>query len=357
MKWAGFNRFLAVAFFTVLPMHAVADEDAMMLKQGGQRLIITQDVMRTSVAYDPSTGTRISFANFEASQLGLSGLIQDAGSSRFDRRRTVIIYDRGLTADFAIGIRAVWMDLAIHRQPSQEFQALPLPFDVPTRSSVEAWGDTLFGFKWRFLGESNRDTYRAALFGGVRAPTGRLADVQDPSQLSTGGGQWDLGLWPTFDWQVRPNGYVNVTGYFEYALPGRRDQLVTRDTSGASLASPVVRRQSFKPGDLAVLALAYIHKPSTESVDWEFRLGYWWGWQDNLKAQSLTGQGGDAHYAGPRVSRPNTSWQETWLRVEAGGYLFRQGLPLGIFLTLSEPLEGENAPKGRTWGLRAEYYF
>jgi len=194
MKWAGFNRFLAVAFFTVPPMHAVADEDAMMLKQGGQRLIITQDVMRTSVAYDPSTGTRISFANFEASQLGLSGLIQDAGPSRFDRRRTVITYDRGLTADFAIGIRAVWMDLAIHRQPSQEFQALPLPFDVPTRSSVEAWGDTLFGFKWRFLGESNRDTYRAALFGGVRAPTGRLADVQDPSQLSTGGGQWDLGL-------------------------------------------------------------------------------------------------------------------------------------------------------------------
>ncbi|MGA0825693.1 MAG: hypothetical protein ACO3PJ_09165, partial [Burkholderiaceae bacterium] len=237
-------------------------------------------------------------------------------------------------------------------------QALPLPFEsVPTRSHAEAWGDTLLGFKWRFLGESNRDTYRAALFGGVRAPTGRLADVQDPSQLSTGGGQWDLGLWPTFDWQVRPNGYVNVTGYFEYALPGRRDQLVTRDTSGASLASPVVRRQSFKPGDLAVLALAYIHKPSTESVDWEFRLGYWWGWQDNLKAQSLTGQGGDAHYAGPRVSRPNTSWQETWLRVEAGGYLFRQGLPLGIFLTLSEPLEGENAPKGRTWGLRAEYYF
>ena len=94
MKWAGFNRFLAVAFFTVPPMHAVADEDAMMLKQGGQRLIITQDVMRTSVAYDPSTGTRISFANFEASQLGLSGLIQDAGSSRFDRRRTVITYDR-----------------------------------------------------------------------------------------------------------------------------------------------------------------------------------------------------------------------------------------------------------------------
>jgi len=137
MKWAGFNRFLAVAFFTVLPMHAVADEDAMMLKQGGQRLTITQDVMRTSVAYDPSTGTRISFANFEASQLGLSGLIQDAGSSRFDRRRTVITYDRGLTADFAIGIRAVWMDLAIHRQPSQEFQALSLPFDVPTRSSVK----------------------------------------------------------------------------------------------------------------------------------------------------------------------------------------------------------------------------
>ena len=353
-----FKGLLAAVVWLTLPLvQAVADEDAQMLRPGGQRLIITQDVMRTSVAYDPSTGSRTSFANFEASQLGLSGLIQDAGSSRFDRRRTIVTYDRGLTADFAIGIRAVWMDLAIHRQPSQELQALPLPFDVPTRSHAEAWGDTLLGFKWRFVGESNRDTYRAALFGGLRAPTGRLADVQDPSQLSTGGGQWDLGLWPTFDWQVRSNGYVNVTGYFEHSLPGRRDQLVTRDAAGAVLASPIVRGQSFQPGDLAVLALAYIHKPSTESVDWEFRFGYWWGWQGNLKTQSLAGQGADAHYAGPRVSRPNTSWQETWLRVEAGGYLFRQGLPLGIFLTLSEPLEGENAPKGRTWGLRAEYYF
>ena len=184
-----FKGLLAAVVWLTLPLvPAVADEDAQMLRPGGQRLIITQDVMRTSVAYDPSTGSRTSFANFEASQLGLSGLIQDAGSSRFDRRRTIVTYDRGLTADFAIGIRAVWMDLAIHRQPSRELQAFPLPFDVPTRSHAEAWGDTLLGFKWRFLGESNRDTYRAALFGGVRAPTGRLADVQDPSQLGTGGG-------------------------------------------------------------------------------------------------------------------------------------------------------------------------
>ncbi len=356
-SFTGFHG-LVLGFLLAAPfLQAVADEDAQMLRKGGQRLIITQDVMRTSVAYDPSTGARISFANFEAAQLGLSNLIQDAGSSRYERRRTIITYDRGITPDFALGVRAVWMDLAIHRQPSQQLQALPLPFDVPNRSSAEAWGDTLLGFKWRFVGESNQDKYRAALFGGLRAPTGRLADVQDPSDLSTGGGQWDLGLWPSVDWQVRSSGYINLTGYFEHSLPGRRNQLVTRDESGAALASPIVRSQSFQPGDLAVLALAYIHKPSTASVDWEFRLGYWWGWQGNLKAQALAGQGGDTHYAGPRVSRPNTSWRETWLRVEAGGYLFRQGLPLGIFLTLSEPLEGENAPKGRTWGLRAEYYF
>jgi hypothetical protein len=108
---------------------------------------------------------------------------------------------------------------------------------------------------------------------------------------------------------------------------------------------------------LAVLALAYIHKPSTASVDWEFRLGYWWGWQDNMSTQSLSVQGTNVQYIGSQTKIANTSWQETWLRVQAGVYLFRQGLPLGIFLTLSEPFEGENAPKGHTWGLRAEYYF
>ena len=363
-----FKGLVAVIAWLMLPLAQVmADEDAGMLKQGDQRLIIMQDVTRTSVAYDPSTGVQISFANFEAiSQLGLSvgpsGPIQDAGSSRYDRRRTVLTYDRGITPNFAIGIRAVWMDLAIHRHPSQGLQALvqalPLPFEsIPNRSSAEAWGDTLFGIKWRFLGQSNKDKYRAALFGGLRAPTGRLADVQDPTDLSTGGGQWDLGLWPTFDWQVRPNGYVNVTGYFEHSLPGRRDWLVTPVDPLGQLLPSVVRSQSFQPGDLAVLALAYIHKPSTASVDWEFRLGYWWGWQDNMSAQSLSGQGANVRYTGSRTKIANTSWQETWLRVEAGGYLFRQGLPVGIFLTLSESLEGKNTPKARVWGLRTEFYF
>ena len=137
--------------------------------------------------------------------------------------------------------------------------------------------------------------------------------MQDPSQLSTGGGQWDLGLWPSVDWQVRSNGYINLTGYFEHSLPGRRNQLVTRDASGAALASPIVRSQSFQPGDLAVLALAYIHKPSTASVDWEFRLGYWWGWQDNMSTQSLSGQGTNVQYTGSRTKIANTSWQEVSL--------------------------------------------
>jgi hypothetical protein len=114
-KSSGFHG-LVLGFLLAVPfLQAVADEDAQMLRQGGQRLIITQDVMRTSAAYDPSTGTRISFANFEAAQLGLSNLIQDAGSSRYERRRTIITYDRGITPDFALGVRAVWMDLAIHR--------------------------------------------------------------------------------------------------------------------------------------------------------------------------------------------------------------------------------------------------
>ena len=182
------------------------------------------------------------------------------------------------------------MDVAIHRQPSQGLLALPLPFDIPERSSGQHMGDTQLGLKWRFLGESNTDPYRGVLYSGIRAPTGRLANVEDPSDLSTGGCQCDIGLWPSFDWQVRTNGFFNVTGYFEHSLPGRRDQLVTQDASGVALSSPVVRGLSFQPGNLAVLALAYVHKPSTKSFDWEFRLGYWWGWQDNTRTQSLTGQ-------------------------------------------------------------------
>ena len=357
MKCGCLKGLLAAALLAAPALQVMADEDARMLKQGQQRITLTVDTTSTRQAFDAETGSLISFANYEAAQLGLSGLVADAGNARYSRRRTFLSYDRGLTQNLALGVRLMHMDVAIHRQPSQGLLALPLPFDIPERSSGQHMGDTQLGLKWRFLGESNTDPYRGVLYSGIRAPTGRLANVEDPSDLSTGGGQWDIGLWPSFDWQVRTNGFFNVTGYFEHSLPGRRDQLVTRDASGVALSSPVVRGQSFQPGNLAVLALAYVHKPSTKSFDWEFRLGYWWGWQDNTRTQSLTGQSANVQYAGARASQPNTSWQQTWLRLEAGTYLFRQGLPLGFFLTLSEPLEGENTPKARVWGLRTEFYF
>ena len=41
------------------------------------------------------------------------------------------------------------------------------------------------------------------------APAGHLLSAKDPSYLSTVGGQWDIGLWPSFQRQVRVNRFFS----------------------------------------------------------------------------------------------------------------------------------------------------
>lgn len=79
MKCGCLKGLLAAALLAAPALQVMADEDARMLKQGQQRITLTVDTTSTRQAFDAETGSLISFANYEAAQLGLSGLVADAG--------------------------------------------------------------------------------------------------------------------------------------------------------------------------------------------------------------------------------------------------------------------------------------
>ena len=345
---------------------AVAGE-ATMLPAGISRTRLYLTYADADSVFD-NDGNKQSFSSIYDQALLDNGVPVDGGDAyRIDtgggltQWRSDLYFEYGVTEHFGIGAWMQYLDTrnsanaaliqgpAWNMLPAEQQAALTgaaMSIDGLDRS-VSAPGDTVIGVKHRLIGD-NRSKYRFAYHAGIRLPTGHVADPLDPHDMSTGDGQYDVGIWWTFDYQPTPDFFINLQTRHEYQFEGTRAMIDPAEPTRSIDAR-------FQPGfyNYAEIEAKYYHAVNDARL--VLKLTSSWYHEDEDRRQSYDSTTGQYSGALNRVDGTDSSlWT---IQPHIGFNLLRMGIPVEALLSYSVPLEGSNTPAAEFIQLRLDIYY
>jgi len=308
-------------------------------------------------------GHRKSLGDLYRSGLEANGLATSAPSVyhiNTDGKLSFVTHDLylqyGVTDNLGLGLWTYYLDQKVSYAadlvrdggwpalPTANQSALRAATTAANRTqSSRAIGDTVIGYKQRLVG-SNESKIRFAYYLGVRLPTGHVADPLKPGDLSTGGGQTDIGLWFAFDYQVTPQLLLNIYTRHEYQLSGKRDVL---DPTNASRKLS----QKFRPGFYNYLELKERYRIPGEHFDTDLELSGIYEHTATERAQAY--DAATDSYRGGLQPVGNTASSLLTIQPQIGITLF----PVSFKLYAGIPVRGRNSLAYEYVGIRFDAYW
>lgn len=281
--------------------------------------------------------------------------------ARYRLWRTDVTLDHGFSDDFSLGL---WLPFFSHdtRQSASlsqgagwsslgTVQKTTIAGAVSTLDNIDpkhsGMGDLFVGFKTG-LSSTNKDPFRLALGGGVRAPTGHVANPLNANDVSTGDGQWDLGLDTWTDYQFTDHFFVNFLTRHDYGLAAHhRAAFPTNTAQGGS--------QKFQPGMVHHLELVPQYQWSKGVWDLRPEMGLLYDSQGKEKRQGFDSTAGE--FSGSMASVAATDWQRLMIKPTLGIRLFQFGIPGDIYLSYAHTVAGKNTVDLDLVELRMDLFF
>ncbi|MBF0157438.1 MAG: hypothetical protein HQL57_09670 [Magnetococcales bacterium] len=341
--------------------------NANLLPKGKGRLRVYHSSIRGNDRFGAS-GERQPLGQTGLDQLAAKGIppaVANAYSienrSRYTQHRTDWEMDFGIAPKLNLGLWIPVEDASLDQSPlltqGGAWGAIPAAQQAAIRQGVglldradthdHEFGDILVGIKTSVIGqETSRE--RLSLGGGVRLPTGHLANPLDSGDIATGDGQWDLSLWTWFDFQPSPGFTINLHTHHDYGLPGKRPALWP--TNAARTA-----KMGFQPG---------FHHDIQLEPQWHFPLGqvelepsllFLYSREENERQQSFDLATGS--FTGSRHTAVGTSWQRLLVKPALGLDLLPMGLPAVLSLGYGSTVWGTNTVDFTMLELRLDLYF
>ncbi|MEN8713070.1 MAG: hypothetical protein ABF326_12850 [Arenicellales bacterium] len=357
----------ALLLFSLLSCETLFASEATMLPAGVYRTRLYVTLAEADSVYD-ADGNKQSFEQLYKNALIDNGVPVDVKDvyridtgGKFSMNRYDLYIEYGLTDDIGFGAWMQYFDISNNAdavlttesgwtmlsgtQQSAIIGATDYVDSLDT--SVSALGDTVIGMKHRLLGD-NRSKYRFAYHAGVRIPTGHVADPLNRSDMSTGDGQVDLGIWLSFDYQPHPRFFVNLQTRHEYQLAGTRDVLDPSDTTRTL-------EMEFQPGfiNYAEIDAWYFHPLGEAELILKLMSTYYL--EGDERQQSFDNALG--RFTGSLVTVDGTDSALWTIQPHIGVSLFPMGIPVRTMLSYSIPIEGVNLPAAEFVQLRVDFYF
>ncbi len=215
----------------------------------------------------------------------------------------------------------------------------------PNRSGL---GDLYLGFKKRIVGDHNRASFRLALGGGFRAPTGHVADPLNGSDASTGDGQWDLSFWTWTDYQFTDHFFINLLTRHDYGLSAHRQAAFPNDVTQAT-------KIKFQPGILHHLQLEPQYRLAFDTWDLLPGMMFTYDYQSKEKRQAFDLS--QSEFVGSMGKIDGTDWQRFMIKPMVGVRLFKQGVPAQFYLSYGHSISSKNSVDIKTVELRMDCFF
>ncbi|MBF0137664.1 MAG: hypothetical protein H7833_04790 [Magnetococcus sp. DMHC-1] len=353
-------------FMLVWPWDLLAI-DARLLPEGVTRIRLYQSWSWAEDAYDAS-GHRQPLGQMGLDKLAAKGVAPAApnlyaiqNDARYTLQRTDLTVDYGWNTHLDLGIWIPILDANLTQSavlnraagwdglPTAQKSALTVAVSQldNTDANHHALGDILLGIKGQLVGDQ-KSPHRFSLGGGVRLPTGHVANPLDPRDTSTGDGQWDLTLWSWYDHPVNDNFFINLHTRHEYGLPGSRSALLPTDATRSG-------RMEFQPG---------LHHDVQLEPQWRYPLGHVelmpsvfliYSREEKGKQQGFDRN--QAAFAGGLYTVEGTDWQRLLLKPTLGLGLIPMGVPVNLYLALGTTLWGRNTPEASVVELRMDFFF
>ncbi|MBF0133865.1 MAG: hypothetical protein HQL75_14935 [Magnetococcales bacterium] len=281
--------------------------------------------------------------------------------ARYRLWRTDVTLDYGVTDDLSLGLwwpffshdtrqstslsqGAGWSSLGTVQKATIAGAVATLDDTDPKHSGV---GDLFIGFKNRVTG-TNKDPFRLALGGGVRIPTGHVANPLNADDVSTGDGQWDLGLDTWTDYQLTDHFFVNFLTRHDYGLAAHRSAAFPTNAARGG-------KQKFQPGMAHHLELVPQYHGSLGKWDFLPEVGLLYDVQNKEKRQNFDTTAGE--FSGSMASVATTDWQRWMVKPGMGIRLFQFGIPADIYLSYTHTLTGKNTVDLDLVELRMDFFF
>nr|CRH07384.1 Protein of unknown function [Candidatus Magnetococcus massalia] len=338
---------------------------AKLLPEGVWRVRLYQNEVEAD-HWRTSAGDRQPMGQVGLDTLASNGITSTAGvyslenSAKYRLHRTDLSLDYGIHDDLTVGLWLPYFDKSLQQQTTLTqgaawgaltgVQQATIAGAASSLNETEPargdFGDLYLGFKHRVVG-GNKDRFRFALGGGVRMPTGHVADPLNSKDASTGDGQWDLSLWSWTDYQFTDHFFVNLRTYHDYGLAAHKLAAHSNDSSQAS-------RMKFQPGVLHNIQLEpQVRIPFKK---WELlpslRLTY--DYQESEKRQRFDTT--QAIYSGAMVETDGTSWQRLMIKPTLGFKVNTFKFPLFFYLAYGQTLHAKNSADIRTVELRMDLF-
>jgi len=310
------------------------------------------------------SGHRKSLGELYGAALNANGLTTSLPSvyhvdtgGKVDFVRHDIYLQYGVTNNFNLGLWAHYIDQNVSYSANLVREANWSALSASTRAALGAavtradtadtsaadWGDTVIGYKQRLVG-NNKSKFRFAYYLGVRLPTGHVANPLRRGDSSTGGGQSDIGLWFSVDWQPTPRWLLNIHTRHEYQLAGRRNVLDPSDSNR-------VLSQRFQPGFYNYLQFMGRYTVPGPTYKTEFELSAIYTHTAKERAQSYDAAS-DSYRGGLHTVDATQSALLT-LQPQIGIDIF----PFDIKLYAGIPVAGRNTAALQYVGLRFDAYW
>ncbi|MBF0154523.1 MAG: hypothetical protein HQL64_12345 [Magnetococcales bacterium] len=357
---------LGFLVFSIWPWQAQAI-DARLLPEGVLRVRLYESWYQGDQMYDPA-GHR--------QPLGQTGLDKLAGkgvpvavanayairnTAQYALQRTDLSIDYGLSRNIDLGAWIPFLDPSLEQSTTLTraggWGALPTAQQAVIAGAVaqlngsdgehRGLGDVFVGVKGRILGEQ-KARERFSLGGGVRLPTGHVANPLDPRDFSTGDGQWDLSLWSWFDFQPGETFFVNLHTRHDYGLSGSRDTQFPTDATR-------VGRMDFQPGLHHYVQLEPQWRVPLERVELQPSLFFIYDRQERGKQQGF--YPAQSAFVGPMLPAEGTDWQRLMFKPSLGVSFVPMGVPMALYLGVGKALWGKNTPEVSVVELRMDFFF
>lgn len=361
----GIQRYACMAL-CALPAIAMA-ETAEMLPPGVTNLRYQYSSGYASDAFD-SHGTRQSLNSLFRDELEAGGLPPSVATiyqidtgAKFNFIRQDIYLQYGISNDLGIGVWANAIDQQMSYSATLQQQAnwaVLVPEEQVAitgattatdgaDASISALGDTVIGIKHRLHG-TNESSQRFSYLLGMRLPTGHRADPTNATDMSTGGGQSDIGVWLSWDWQPTTNLLLNLHTRHEYQLAGERKVLDPADSSQTLT-------QKFQPGFYTYIELnSRYHAPHARySSIFELSLIY----EDEGQEMSQNFDPLSGTYDGGLHNVSDSNSNNLRLETQLGFDLFPSNIPLETRFYYDVTLQGKNALAVEYVGVRLDLYW
>ncbi|MEG3639195.1 transporter [Magnetococcus sp. PR-3] len=341
--------------------------NAKLLPEGMLRARVYQNIAQANDYYTNGTH-RQSLGQAGLDKLAANGVASSStnvysieNTARYKLYRTDVMLDYGVNKDLTMGLwlpflshdthqsttlnqDAGWGLLGAAQQTAITGAVTSLDNTEPERAEL---GDIFLGFKQRIKGQ-NSDRFRFALGGGIRLPTGHVADPTHSQDASTGDGQWDLDFWSWTDYQFSENFFINLQTRHTYGLPSYKQATFPSDTTQSA-------RMKFQPG-----LLHHIQIEPQWTVDmgkWNLLPGIMVIYDHQFEGKTQSFDTASSTYGGSMRTEAHSDWNRLMVRPMLGFQLFKMGIPAQFYLSYGHTVTGKNTAAINTAEIRLDWFF